>query len=145
MWKKIIFSIVLLIIVLVGIDIFYKYIKDDEIQDNNTLNVIDNGTELSAELIKDDCINEWSDYATVVEEEIEEANSSINEEDRTYIMIAENDLINVYYINNSNEEILYKVTDISLEYLSEEDVEKLEQGIETKGIENLNKLLEDFE
>ena len=58
---------------------------------------------------------------------------------------AENDYINVYYINEKNEKILYKKTEISTEYLSKEDVEKLEEGIDIYGIEELNKLLEDFE
>ena len=69
----------------------------------------------------------------------------MGDENKHYIVNAENDYINVYYINEKNEKILYKKTEISTEYLSKEDVEKLEEGIDIYGIEELNKLLEDFE
>ena len=70
----------------------------------------------------------------------------------THACIIANNFINnrlnnvkVIYINEKNEEILYRVTDISLEYLSNEDVESLKQGIDVYGIQNLNQLIEDFE
>ena len=47
--------------------------------------------------------------------------------------------------HNKNEEILYKVTEISTQYLEKEDVEKLIIGVEVKGLQELNQLLEDFE
>ena len=37
------------------------------------------------------------------------------------------------------------MTDISIQYLEKEDVEKLKQGIEVKGMQDLNQVLEDFE
>jgi hypothetical protein len=51
----------------------------------------------------------------------------------------------VYYLNDENEKYLYKRTTISVDYLSQEDIDDLEVGIEVVGSEDLNKMLEDFE
>ena len=48
-------------------------------------------------------------------------------------------------MNEDDEEILYKVTDVSIKYLSDEDRAELKKGIEVVGIEKMNQLLEDFE
>ena len=54
-------------------------------------------------------------------------------------------VINVYYINESGKEILYRVTDISVKFLGEDDIKELKQGIEVIGTQKLNEMLEDFE
>lgn len=53
--------------------------------------------------------------------------------------------ITVYKINENNEEEIYEKTEISVEYLSETDKNKIREGIKVNGIEELNQLLEDFE
>lgn len=53
--------------------------------------------------------------------------------------------ITVYKINENNEEEVYEKTEISVEYLSETDKNKINEGIRVNGIEELNQLLEDFE
>ena len=47
--------------------------------------------------------------------------------------------------DDNDDEYLYKKTDISTEYLSQEDLDDLSGGIEVVGLEELNKILEDFE
>ncbi len=144
MWKKILISIGLIIILVAGIEIFNISKKNTNEETNN--NIVENETEISAsKYVKDECLNEWEDYSKTVQNEIKETNSSLNDENKHYILRENNGFINVYYINENDEEILYKVTDISTSYLGEEDVRELKEGIEVTGIQNLNQLLEDFE
>lgn len=145
MWKKILFAIILVIILVLGIELFNVVQKKEKTEEENMVNVVESETELSSQYVTDECINEWEDYALTVQNKLQEASGSLNDENKLYILRAKNNIINVYYINENNEEILYKVTDISIEYLPEEDAKNLEQGIEVKGIQNLNQLLEDFE
>lgn len=53
--------------------------------------------------------------------------------------------INIYKINENNEEELYEKTEISVEYLTETDKIEIQNGIRVNGIEELNQLIEDFE
>lgn len=103
---------------------------------------IQNGEE---ETVSDECINEWEDYAQYVNEEVEETGSNIGEDDTRYVLKNEDNYIDVYYLDDNNDEYLYKKTDISTEYLSQEDLDDLNSGIEVVGLEELNKILEDFE
>ena len=141
MWKKLLISFCIVVLLLIGITIFNKY------NNNNTKNenIVQNEIELSSQYITDECINEWEDYSLTVQEEIVEASQNLSDEDKTYIAKAEDDYIKIYYINNKNEEILFKVTEIAVKYLGKDDVEKLKQGIQVKGLQELNQLLEDFE
>lgn len=144
MWKKILISIGLIIILIAGIEIFNISKRNANEETNN--NIVENETEVStSKYVKDDCLNEWKDYSKTVQNEIKETSSSLSDGNRHYILREKNGIINVYYINENGEEILYKVTDISTNYLSEEDVKNLKEGIEVIGIQNLNQLLEDFE
>lgn len=143
MWNKVFLSISLIIILVIGIELFNNSQNQKNTQENN---IQENQTQLSStKYVKDDCINEWSDYATTVQEEIKETSESLNDENRHYILRAEDNIINIYYINENQEEILYRVTDISTEYLGEEDIKNLNKGIDVYGIQNLNQLIEDFE
>ena len=69
----------------------------------------------------------------------------MGEETTHFLLKSENGYIYIYYLSENNEEILYKKTTISVDYLSPEDIDDLEAGIEVVGIETLNKMLEDFE
>ena len=144
MWKKVFLSVGIVIILVIGIEIFNNYQKrEKEVQNDENLAI--GNTEISKTYVTDDCVNEWEDYAQTREEEIKEASENLNDEDRHYIIKIEDGFINVYYINRNNEEILYKVTDIGVEYLPEEDIKSLQKGLDVYGLQNLNLLLEDFE
>ena len=65
--------------------------------------------------------------------------------DEHYIIRESDGFISINCKNDSGEYIFKGLTDISVQYLSEEDLQKLEQGIEVVGRENINKYLEDFE
>jgi len=97
------------------------------------------------ETVSDECINEWEDYAQYLNEDVKETGSDIGEDDTRYVLKNEDNYIDVYYLDKNNDEYLYKKTDISTEYLSQEDLDDLNSGIEVVGSEELNKILEDFE
>ena len=80
-----------------------------------------------------------------INSKIEEASNNLSEDDTNYLVKDVNGYIFVYYLDGDKNEFLYKRTTISTDYLSQEDKDDLEVGIEVIGIENLNKLLEDFE
>ena len=141
MWKKILMSLILMTILVIGI----RLININNQKKDNQENIVTDETNLSSQFVTDECVNEWKDYSLIVQEEIKEASQNLNDENKTYIVKAEDNNIKVYYLNNKNEEILYKVTDIAVQYLGEADIEKLKQGIEVKGLQELNQLLEDFE
>ena len=143
MWKKILLSIGLIILLIVGIEIF-NISNSKENKAENT-NIVQNETEISSQYVTDDCVNEWEDYSKTVQEEIKETGQNLNDENKQYILRENDGFINVYYINEKGEEILYRVTDISTSYLGEEDIKELKEGIEVTGLQNLNQLLEDFE
>ena len=54
-------------------------------------------------------------------------------------------VVNIYRRNENGEEELYEMTNISLEYLPEEEQAKLGSGIEIIGEEELNSVLENLE
>ena len=141
MWKKVFLSVSVIIVFIIGIEIFNISKKNKE--DEN--NIIQNETELSTSYVTDECLNEWTDYSSTVQSEIQETNQNLNDKDRHYILKSENDIVKVYYINEKEEEILYKVTEIYTKYLSENDIKELETGIDVYGVQELNQLLEDFE
>ncbi len=141
MWKKVLISLILIIIAVIGIKLIYEDDQKKEIREN----IITNEVDLSSQYVTDECVNEWKDYSLTVQEQVKETSQNINDENKTYIVKAEDNYIKVYYLNTKNEKILYKVTDISVQYLEEEDIEKLKQGIEVKGLQELNQVLEDFE
>lgn len=55
------------------------------------------------------------------------------------------DFIEVFKLNQKGEEELYLVTGISRDYLAEDDIQKLNKGIEVYGKGNINSKLEDYE
>ena len=102
-------------------------------------------SEQDKEEVTDECLDEWDDYNEYMSERIEQASSNISEQDTRYLLKDVYGYIEIYYLDENNNEYLYKKTDISTEYLSQEDIDDLEIGIEVAGIEALNKMLEDFE
>ena len=55
------------------------------------------------------------------------------------------DDISVFNLASNGEEIYFCSTEISKEYLPEEDLEKLEEGIDVYGITELNSVIENYE
>ena len=53
--------------------------------------------------------------------------------------------VEIYKVGNGASLTLYKETDISREYLTKDDIEKLEEGFYVYGIGKLNSVIEDFE
>lgn len=62
-----------------------------------------------------------------------------------YVLKAENGVIVVYKKNTNGNETLIEETGIAIDYLTEDDKEKIEQGINVYGKEELNSTLEDYE
>lgn len=62
-----------------------------------------------------------------------------------YILRESDGYISISAKNDIGEYIFKGLTDISTQYLSEDDKARLEKGIEVIGRENLNKFLEDYE
>lgn len=62
-----------------------------------------------------------------------------------YIIKNNEGKISIYVINQENQEIPYEDTEISTEFLTEEDKEEVEKGIKVYGKEKLNELIENFE
>ena len=129
---------------IIGMRAFYTNNQSKK-NENDVENFVSKEEEISSEYVTDECSNEWKDYSLTVQEELKEASQNLNDENKTYIVKAEDNYIKVYYINNKNEEILYRVTDISIQYLGQNDVEELKQGIKVVGLQELNQLIEDFE
>lgn len=55
------------------------------------------------------------------------------------------DFIEVFKLNQNEEDELYLVTNISRDYLAQRDIEKLQKGIAVFGRDNINSKLEDYE
>ena len=144
--KKIIISIVALIIAFVLFGLIWKFITDKNTTTDNSLYVTENVVNISEdEGVLDECTEEWEEYNNELQSAFEEASSTIGEDTTRYILKSEKGYIVVYYLDKNNEEFLYRKTTISVDYLSPEDIDNLEKGIEVVGIDALNKILEDFE
>ena len=144
MWKKVLISAILIMIIIIGMRAFYTNNQNKK-NESDVENFVNNVEEISSEYVTDECLNEWRDYSLTIQDELKEASQNLNDENRTYIVKAEDNYIKIYYLNNNNEEILYRVTDIAVQYLGENDVEELKQGIRVVGLQELNQLIEDFE
>ena len=148
--KKITISIIIIfLVVVIGFGIWIFNSRKNSITNDNNSSILDNditnSVNISSEYITDDCINEWSDYAKTINQEIESASNDMVDENTRYLVKNVDGYIYIYYLDDFNEELLYKKTDISTEYLSVEDLDDLEVGIEVTGSKELNQLLEDFE
>lgn len=62
-----------------------------------------------------------------------------------YKLKIENGYVRIYEVDEQNNEKLLKSTDISSEYLTEDDLEELKNGVEIYTKKELNKTIEDFE
>lgn len=65
--------------------------------------------------------------------------------DDHYVLKLEDENIDVFHLANDEELEFFKSTGISTEYLTNEDIVNLQNGIYVYGISNLNSAIEDFE
>ena len=148
--KKIIIWGIVFIVAVISVFIFYRIVnrKAEELSLNETtqnLVEISEKSEQNEDAVTDECLDEWDDYNEYMSERIEQASNNVSEKETHYLLKDVYGYIEIYYIDENNNEYLYKKTDISTDYLTEEDRDDLQVGIEVVGIEELNKMLEDFE
>ena len=141
-----IFTISIVLSIIVGIIVYNIVNKEDKnIGLNETSQNLVEISEVNEDAVTDECIDEWDDYNEYMSQRIEEASNNVTEQDTHYLLKDVYGYIEVYYLDENNKEYLYKKTDISTDYLTEEDKDDLQIGIEVVGMEELNKMLEDFE
>ena len=145
MKKSIIIGIIVLFAMVAGIILVKNNGNKEQKINQEESKEIKNTTQLSEQLVDDECISEWEDYRIYEESKIKESSSVYEKNQKHYLLRKEENIINVYYIDESDNEILYRKTNISTDYLEKDDVEKLENGIDVYGEENLNKVIEDYE
>ena len=148
--KKGFICVISIIFAIIAGFITYRIVTrtEEQVEQNETteeLVEISETSEITDEAVTDECLDEWNDYNEYMNDRVEEASNNIEEESTHYLLKDVYGHIEVYYLDENNNEYLYKKTDISTEYLSEEDIDDLQVGIEVEGIEALNKMLEDFE
>ena len=88
---------------------------------------------------KDWEIEEFSQARVILAKEI---NSLCDEH---FIIKLGEKYVQVFHLEADGNLVLYETTDISREYLPEEDIKKLEEGVYVFGEGKLNSVLEDFE
>ena len=147
--KKVLIWSIIILTIISGIIVFRLLNKKQKEYgiNENTQNILEISeiSEQNEEAVTDECLDEWDDYNEYISGRVEEASNNISEKDTHYLLKDVYGYIEVYYLDDNNKEYLYKKTDISTDYLSEEDKDDLQIGIEVVGIEALNKMLEDFE
>ena len=147
--KKVLIWSIIILTIISGIIVFRLLNKKQKEYgiNENTQNILEISeiSEQNEEAVTDECLDEWDDYNEYISGRVEEASNNISEKDTHYLLKDVYGYIEVYYLDENNKEYLYKKTDISTDYLSEEDIDDLQIGIEVVGIEALNKMLEDFE
>ncbi len=120
-----------------------KYYKQCEHVVNEYLslpdNLINNTKEELQKKYKDWTIETFESNKVVLYKEFE---GECNEH---YVLKQLNGKIVIYKIDSSNAETLYEETEISTDYLTDEDKLQIENGIKVYGKEALNQAIEDFE
>ena len=147
--KKYLMWIISILVISFTLFIVYRIVNSREETNiselkENSVNISEISNEQEGE-VTDECVNEWADYEQYLGEKIEEASSNLSSNDTHYILKDVDGYIQVFYLDQDGQEVLYKKTSIATDYLSQEDIDDLEIGIEVVGSEALNKMLEDFE
>ena len=145
--KKMCISIISLIIaialfLIVWIMLENKDNKNEELSNNLKNEQVQNIVNISGSKKIEENTNQVKNENIIKEKP---AQNYVADNNTNYLIKNENGYIYVYYLDKDNNEYLYKKTTISVNYLSDQDVEDLEIGIEVIGIENLNETLENFE
>lgn len=138
---------VILVILLIGILFFIiKFNKNDKkIENNIQENNLQNNLNISkTNNITQNFVETRKNKKEKTENDEKQASSDIQEKEKSYLIKSNDGYINIYLVENKKE-ILYKITSISVDYLSQKDRNDLEKGINAKGIEEVNEILENFE
>ena len=145
--KKVLIWIVSIFLAIAVGFIIYKIVdnREEKLGLNETTENLVQISEITEGEVTDGCIDEWDDYNKYISDRIEEASNNLTEDDTHYLLRDVYGYIEVYYLDENNQEYLYKKTTISTDYLSQEDIDDLKIGIEVVGAEAMNKMLEDFE
>lgn len=126
--KKILVAIIIIFLIFLALICFKIF------QNNNSKNETEDAVKKS-------------DVIEVNQKEIykkEENNTQNVEETTKYIIKSGENFIEVYE-NKNNTNTLIEITEIPLDYLTEEDKETLNAGIEVNSKEDIKKVLEDYE
>ena len=70
-------------------------------------------TTANEEAVTDECLDEWDDYNEYISGRVEEASNNFSENDTHYLLKDVYGYIEVYYLDENNDEFLYKKTGIS--------------------------------
>lgn len=111
---------------------------------------IEEQIELPQELVnmnEEDLKNEYTDW-NIEKFSTDEIilSQKINEECGEHYVLKNHDgLIAIYQINENGEEEFLDETEISTEYLTQTDLIEIQNGLKVNGLEELNKILEDYE
>ena len=111
-------------------------IEEERKADSNTIN--------KNELDFKELYNVWELKKFTQDEVVlyREINGLCNEH---YIIKDDSGYVKIFTINQNGEEELVESTLIAVQYLPEADVSELKQGIKVYGMEEVNKIIEDFE
>ena len=96
------------------------------------------------EEIKENMRGKW-DVEKFSSEEIEVSKEIEDFCNQHYKLKLENDVVVIYTIDEKGEETEYEITNITTEYLTQEDILRLKTGILIYGKENLTSTIEDYE
>lgn len=103
------------------------------------IEIINLNKEEVAEVYKDWEVEEFSEKEVVLSKKIDGLC------DEHFIIKLDNGFVKIYNKLDENNLSLYEETEISKEYLTEEDIQKLEIGILVYGKGKINSVIEDFE
>lgn len=103
------------------------------------IEIINLNKEEVAEVYKDWKVEEFSEKEVVLSKKIDGLC------DEHFIIKLDNGFVKIYNKLDENNLSLYEETEISKEYLTEEDIQKLEIGILVYGKGKINSVIEDFE
>ncbi|MBQ2916989.1 MAG: BofC C-terminal domain-containing protein [Clostridia bacterium] len=118
------------------------YTKCDHLIENREL-IEDTAVNMTEEELRDR-FKEWEIQKFTPTEIIlyKEINEFCNEH---YLLKDKDGYIAIYKLDENNNSQIFQTTEISTEYLAEEDLEDINQGIAVYTKKELNKILEDFE
>lgn len=129
--------------VIFGVNIYEKQQYKNRMEISKEETLVDKIS--NQEEILDECTEEWESKNNK-ESETLQVNSTYEKEDKQeYILRNDKGKIVIYKINEDKKEEVYELTDIAVDYLTDEDKNNLNNGIRVYGKESLNQLIEDFE
>ena len=143
--NKVVITIISIIIIITGITIGVNMYETQKYESRNNSNNNERKIAEVTEEIYDDCTDEWESIEREKQNQTLQVNSAYEKEEKNKYVVRNKDGFVAIFKVEDGKEIEYDVTDISTDYLTQEDKENLNNGIVVEGEESLNKLIEDFE